>query len=128
MYDYVVVYVDDLFVSMTNPQHFFDDLQSPPYNNKLKGVGEPPYHLRTDFLHDSDGTLCMGSQTYVKWFLSTYKNYLVNSLILFSLDLLKTITLNSIQPNSVLLNECCQIPISHWGLPMVNLLGPVRSC
>ena len=28
-YDHVVVYVDDLFAAMTNPQEFFDVLQAP---------------------------------------------------------------------------------------------------
>ena len=45
MYDYVIIYVDDLFVAMCDPQHFFDELQVPLWNYKLKGVIEPCYHL-----------------------------------------------------------------------------------
>ena len=80
MYDYVIIYVDDLFVSMCDPQQFFDELQAPSWNYKLKGVGEPHYHLGADFLHDSDGTLCLGTQTlclekqtYVKCLLMNYE-------------------------------------------------------
>mmetsp|Transcript_20329 Transcript_20329/g.42624 ORF Transcript_20329/g.42624 Transcript_20329/m.42624 type:complete len:1867 (-) Transcript_20329:137-5737(-) len=65
-YDYVVVWVDDLFVASTNPKKFFEQLQEKPYYYKLKGVGEPKYHLGADFFRDQDGTLCMGAQTYAK--------------------------------------------------------------
>ena len=66
MYDYVVIYVDNLFASMHDPGQFFTDLQSSPWKYKLKGVGEPSYHLGTVFFYDTDGTPCMGTQTYVK--------------------------------------------------------------
>ena len=72
-YDYVVVYVDDFFAATNDPQHFFDALQSPPWNWKLKGIGEPCYHLGATFLQDADGTLYMGTQTSAKHLLSNYE-------------------------------------------------------
>ena len=65
-YEYIVVYVDDLIVAMKDPKEFFDQLQSPPVNFKLKGVRPASYHLGSDLFHDDDGTLCFGSQTYSK--------------------------------------------------------------
>ena len=45
MYEYICVYVDDLLVAMKNPSKFYADLQSDPWNYKLKGVEFPRYHL-----------------------------------------------------------------------------------
>ena len=73
VYEYLVVYVDDLFAAMKDAQGFFDALQTDPWNYKLKGVGEPKYHLGSDFFCDNDGTLCMGAQTYVKHLLLNYE-------------------------------------------------------
>ena len=73
VYEYLVVYVDDLFAVMKDAQGFFDALQTDPWNYKLKGVGDPKYHLGSDFFRDNDGTLCMGAQTYVKRFLLNYE-------------------------------------------------------
>ena len=72
-YEYVVVYVDDLFVAMKDPLAFFQELQTDPWNYKLKGVGPPCYHLGNDFFRNSDGTLCMGTQTYAKRLLSNFE-------------------------------------------------------
>ena len=70
---YIVVYVDDLFVTMKDPLAFLQELQTDPWNYKLKGVGPPCYHLGADFFRDSDGTLCMGTQTYAKRLLSNFE-------------------------------------------------------
>jgi hypothetical protein len=43
------------------------------YNFKLKGVGEPSYHLGGDFFHDSDGTLAWGAASYVKQMVANYE-------------------------------------------------------
>ena len=72
-YKYIVVYVDDLFVAMKDPLAFLQELQTDPWNYKLKGVGPPRYHLGVDFFRDSDGTLCMGTQTYAKRLLSNFE-------------------------------------------------------
>ena len=55
-YEYIVVYLDDLIVAMKDPKEFFDQLQSPPVNFKLKGVRPASYHLGSDLFHDDDGT------------------------------------------------------------------------
>ena len=64
-YEYVCVYVDDLMAIMANPEEFFNELND-KYGYKLKGVGEPTYHLGGDFFRDPDGTLVWGAKTYIK--------------------------------------------------------------
>eukprot|EP00977_Amphora_coffeiformis_P022030 scaffold10291_cov130-Amphora_coffeaeformis.AAC.1 len=63
-YEYIVVYVDDIFTALKEPVIFYDAIQSEPWNYKLKNVEEPKYHLDGDFFRDSDGTFCYGAQTY----------------------------------------------------------------
>ena len=77
-YEYIIVYVDDLFIAMKDPMVFFQELQTDPWNYKLKGVGPPHYHLGADFFCDSDGTLCMGTQTHAKCLLSNYEKLFGN--------------------------------------------------
>lgn len=72
-YEYVCCYVDDLLAVMKNPQAFYDTLQSDPYNYKLKGVGEPEYHLGGNFGRDKDGTLYWGSKRYVEKLIDNYE-------------------------------------------------------
>ena len=66
VWEYIIVYVDDIIIMMKDTQLFFDELQGPNVGFKMKGVGTPNYHLGADFFHDEDGTLCLGSQTSVK--------------------------------------------------------------
>ena len=66
VYEYVVVYVDDLLTALKDPDSFCKELQSDPWNHKLKNVEEPRFHLGGDFFRDKDGTLCYGAQTYDK--------------------------------------------------------------
>ena len=72
-YEYVCVYVDDLYAALKDPKAFYDALQSAPHNYKLKGVEEPKYHLGGDFFRDKDGTFCYSAQTYVKRLNLTYE-------------------------------------------------------
>ena len=65
-YEYIFIYVDDLIVAMMDPKIFFDQLQAPPVNFNLKGVGPANYHIGGDRFCDDDRTLCFGSQTYSK--------------------------------------------------------------
>ena len=58
-YKYVATYVDDLCVKMKDPQSLLDQLMAPPYNFKLKGLGELAFYLGCGFNGDSTGTLCM---------------------------------------------------------------------
>ena len=69
-YEYICVYVDDLMVMMKEPQVFFDELE---HGYKLKGVGEPNYHLGGNFTRDPDGTLAWGAKSYIKRMLDNYK-------------------------------------------------------
>ena len=73
VYEYVVVYVDDVLTALKNPDEFYSQLQSDPWNYNLKNVEEPRYHLGGDFFRDKDGTLCYGAQTYVKRMIDNYK-------------------------------------------------------
>ena len=63
-YEYVCVYVDDLMAIMKNPEEFFKTLQE-TYKYKLKGVGEPEYHLGGNYFCNPDGTLVWGAQRYI---------------------------------------------------------------
>jgi len=72
-YEYVCVYVDDLAVMMKEPQTFFDELRSPKWGYKLKGVGPLEYHLGANFARDPDGTLAMSAKGYVKRLLANYE-------------------------------------------------------
>ena len=66
--------MDDLIVAMMDAKLVFDQLQAPPVNFKLKGVGPANYHLGGDLFHDDDGTLCFGSQTYSKQLVAIYES------------------------------------------------------
>ena len=72
-YEYVVVYVDDIFSALKNPDEFYGKLMSDPWNYKLKNVEEPKYHLGGDFFCDKDGTYCYGAQTYIKRMVENYR-------------------------------------------------------
>eukprot|EP00977_Amphora_coffeiformis_P011219 scaffold2692_cov115-Amphora_coffeaeformis.AAC.2 len=72
-YEYIVVYVDNIFTALKEPVIFYDAIQSKPWNYKLKNVKEPKYHLGGDFFRDSDGTFCYGAQTYVKRMSENYE-------------------------------------------------------
>ena len=72
-YEYVVVYVDDIFTALKNPKEFYDQLMGDPWHYKLKNVEEPKYHLGGDFFRDKDGTYCYGAQTYAKRLIDNYK-------------------------------------------------------
>ena len=74
VWEYIVVYVDDIIVVMRDAQGFFDALQGPNVGFIMKGVGKPTYHLGTDFFRDDDGTLCLGSQTYSKQLCSSFES------------------------------------------------------
>ena len=72
LWEYIVVYVDDIIIAMMEPQAFFDELQGPKVGFTMKGVGTPSYHPGADFFHDDDGTLCLGAQKYSKQLCSTF--------------------------------------------------------
>ena len=74
VWEYIVIYVDDIIVAMKDPQGFFDALQGPNVWFIMKGIGKPTYHLGTNFFCDDDGTLCLGSQTYSKRLCSSFES------------------------------------------------------
>eukprot|EP00977_Amphora_coffeiformis_P007084 scaffold1545_cov206-Amphora_coffeaeformis.AAC.1 len=78
-FEYIVVYVDDIFTVLKEPAIFYDAIQSEPWNYKLTNVEEPKYHLGGDFFRDSDGTFCYGAQTYVKRMSENYEQLFVNN-------------------------------------------------
>ena len=71
-YEYICVYVDDLLVVMKNPLEFFQILKD-KYKYKLKGVGDPEYHLGGDFSRDPDSTLFWGARTYIDKMMKGYE-------------------------------------------------------
>lgn len=71
-YEYICVYVDDLMVIMKHPTKFFDILIN-EYKYKLKGVGEPQYHLGGNFGRDPDGVLYWSARTYIDKSLGNYE-------------------------------------------------------
>ena len=70
-YEYVCVYVDDLLVIMKQPELFFKELTE-THGYKLKGVGEPEYHLGGNYYRDPDGTLAWGAKRYIDKLLENY--------------------------------------------------------
>ena len=61
VWDYIVVYVDDIIIAMKESHTFFDMLQGLEIRFTMKGIGLPTYHLGANFFHDDDGTLCLGA-------------------------------------------------------------------
>ena len=59
------MYVDDLAMILKDPQALIDQLESTPYNFKLKGSGPLNFHLGCGFKRDSTGTLCMNPGKYI---------------------------------------------------------------
>ena len=74
MWEFIVVYVDDIIAAMNDPQSFFNELQGPKVSFTMKGVRSPTYHLGADFFRDNDSTLCMGAQTYAKQLCATFES------------------------------------------------------
>jgi len=73
-WEYVCIYVDDLLIASDTPSYLTDALQKLGY--KLKGVGEPEYHLGGDIkkVKDPEEVLQWGPTRYVKRMMDTYKN------------------------------------------------------
>jgi hypothetical protein len=63
-YEYVGVYVDDLFIVSKNPKAITDALVD-DYKFKLKGTGPVEFHLGCNFFRDEDGHLCFAPRKYV---------------------------------------------------------------
>jgi hypothetical protein len=72
-YKYVAVYVEDLTITMIDPEAFAKVLID-KYNFKLKGTGPISFHLGMDFECDEDGTLCIIPRKYIEKVISTYEH------------------------------------------------------
>ena len=72
-WEYVCTWVDDLLYAGSDGEGFFQELRDIGY--KLKGVGEPSYHLGGDFkrVTEPENMLLWGSYTYIKKMLSQYE-------------------------------------------------------
>jgi histone deacetylase 1/2 len=57
---------------MKQPEVFFKELIE-VHGYKLKGVGEPNYHLGGNYFRDPDGTLVWGAQKYITRLLENYE-------------------------------------------------------
>ncbi len=73
VWEYVVVYVDDLMVALKDPKSFFERMTSDEFKFTIADPGPIKYHLGGDFFRDNDGTLCYGAQTYAKRLMQTYE-------------------------------------------------------
>ena len=71
-WEYIAVYVDDLFIVSKNPSAIIETLME-KYNFKLKGSGPISYHLGCDFMRDDDGNLCYQPRKYIEKLLANYE-------------------------------------------------------
>jgi hypothetical protein len=78
LYEYVGVYVDDLFIISKDPKSITDALMN-DYKFKLKGTGPVEFHLGCIFFRDEDGHLCFAPWKYIKKCLATMSKCLVHS-------------------------------------------------
>jgi hypothetical protein len=73
LYEYIVVYIDDLLIAARDPKSIVQSLQE-KHTFKLKGVGSLTYHLGCDYFYDTDGTLCYGPRKYIDKIMVQYEN------------------------------------------------------
>ena len=71
-WEWIGTYVDDLCLVMKDPQAFLTELQSEPFNFKLKGSGPMNFHLGCGFGRDPDGTLYMDPRIFIEKMIDTY--------------------------------------------------------
>ena len=68
-YEYVAVYVDDLFIAAESPSAIFKT----KYNLKVKGDGKLSYHLGADYFEDPDETFVSQSRKNIDKSAEPYK-------------------------------------------------------
>ena len=74
-YEYIATYVDDLAITMKDPQSLIDQLNTATYTFKLKGSGPLNFHLGCEFSHDSTGTLYMNPGKYIDRMTEAYEQH-----------------------------------------------------
>ena len=72
VYEYIAVYVDDMLLALKDPKAFVTQLQSPPFNFKLKGTGPIEFHLGINFQRDEHGVLYMAPEKYIDKMVDQY--------------------------------------------------------
>ena len=70
-YEYVVVYVDDLWLASKLPEELAQDLEK-RFGFKLKGTGPTSFHLGADYFRDAHGTMCMAPKRYIDKMIEAY--------------------------------------------------------
>ena len=71
-YEYVAIYVDDLLISMKDPEKFCNDLKE-NFKFKLKGDGPISYHLGLNYIRDKDGVLRQQPIQYIEKMMNSYE-------------------------------------------------------
>ena len=71
-YEYIVTYIENLAISMKDPKALIDQLESIPYNFKLKGLGPLNFYLGYESQRNSTGTLCMDPGKYINQMKEAY--------------------------------------------------------
>ena len=76
-YEYIAIYVDDLFMHSDKPQQIIKDLKE-NFKLKIKGDGPLEYHLGGDNKPDKDKTLVAQPIKYINKILEAYKKMIPN--------------------------------------------------
>ena len=71
LYEYIVIYVDDLDIAAKHPKEIKYVLMN-KHRFKVKGIGPIKYHLGCDFFREEDGTLCSFPKKYVEKMVEGY--------------------------------------------------------
>jgi hypothetical protein len=73
LYEYIAVYVDDLFIAARDPSSIVQSLQE-KHKFKVKGAGSLTYHLGCNYFHHMDSSLCYGPRMYIDKIMGQYEN------------------------------------------------------
>ena len=73
-YEYIAVYVDDLWIAAVSPSAIIDIFKT-KYHLKVKGDGKLNYHLGADYFEDPDGFFVGQPRKYIDKLADTYKNF-----------------------------------------------------
>jgi Reverse transcriptase (RNA-dependent DNA polymerase) len=72
LYEYVVVYVDDIGIASSDPSTIIKELEG-RYGFQLKGTGPTTFHLGCNYFRDGQGVLCMAPKKYIDKMLDSYQ-------------------------------------------------------
>ena len=71
-YEYIAVYVDDLWITAESPSPIISILET-KYYLQVKGDGKLNYHLSADYFEDPDGTIVSQPKKYIDKSADIYK-------------------------------------------------------